>query len=725
MFPLSHRRRLTTVLVVPLTVGTLAGSALASADVASASAASPADAPASDPTTTGSTTTSTAPSVPPTTASLMTASTTTVPSTTVPSPTTTAPATTTVPPSTTTTTTTAPPPGPTLTVPSVTPTAVTPPRPVHSGALKRLPKTRPPAQSTADGQSDAVAPATSTPPPPETSYHLPVPATFLTANPAWLTGPATPASPPPPASPIALPVPAGTEVDAVTGGTVAPVDPTTVSLVGADGATYTYSGVTDGPPAGVVVTPGQRIGSAGATGITFGITVPDTSGQVCAVGALQAWSVNTSLDVHALPRTCASTAPPLASPSPALPPTTVLIVTDGAAGQTASDLTGALNSTQITSETLMLDDSQPAPAHVAQITAAQVAPANLVVMALGSATPAEASALVALLPANQQIFWVAPPIPASAAAMAPTQAAAYLSIVAAHPNLRVETLPNALNVVTTGAPNAPAPISWSDVGAKVVSSMVTGYAETAFQLPLASAKATSVLSYAEAQLGKPYVWAGAGPATFDCSGLTMMAFHQIGMEFVHNAYAQYEATKRYAVSTNALQPGDLVFFGPTEAGIHHVGIYVGANQFIDAPDTGSVVRFDTLGPGWDYFGATNPLALFSGAGGPSIGTAAGAGGLDSDHAFAMALSNATWDPSQYAFLVRLWNQESGWDPTSKNPTSGAFGIPQALPATKMASAGSDWATDPYTQILWGTGYIQGRYGTPAAAWAHEVAFGWY
>lgn len=601
------------------------------------------------------------------------------------------------------------------------PTAVPPVGPAHGGSRRAPHKTDAPADDT---QSGTGPPAAATPPAQETSYHVPVPANLLAANPAWLQNSAT-ATPPTPASPIALRVPAGTEVDAVTSGTVVPTDHTGFNLAGADGATYLYAGVAGAPPAGTVVAPGQRIGSAGPTGITFGIAIPDTSGQVCALGALQAWSVNSSLDVHALPRTCAPTAPVVSPPTPTPPPTNVLIVTDGAAGQTAANLNSSLSGTQVTSETLMVDESQPAQAQVDQITGAQLTPANLVVMALGSATSGEASTLMSLLPPGQQVLWVAPPVPASAVAAAPAQAAAYLSVVAAHPNLRVQTLPSALNVVTTGAANAPASASWSDIGAKVVSSMVSGYAETAFQLPLASAKATAVLSYAEAQLGKPYVWAGAGPATFDCSGLTMMAFHQIGMEFVHNAYAQYEATKQYAVSANALQPGDLVFFGPTEAGIHHVGIYVGDNQFIDAPETGSVVRFDTLGPGWDYFGATNPLALFSSAGGSPSATTAGPGGLDSDHAFAMAVSNATWDPTQYAFLVLLWNQESGWNPTSKNPTSGAFGIPQALPATKMASAGSDWATDPFTQILWGVGYIQGRYGTPAAAWAHELAFGWY
>ncbi|MDQ6837103.1 MAG: NlpC/P60 family protein [Actinomycetota bacterium] len=550
-----------------------------------------------------------------------------------------------------------------------------------------------------------------------------MPAALLTAHPEWLTGPSTNVDPLAAATPTALPVPAGTEVDAVTAGTVAGVDHTTVTIVGADGATYHYAGVAGAPAAGAAVTPGQRIGSAGPSGITFAISVPDTSGQVCATGALQAWSMNTSVDVHALPRTCALGHPIATPPAPAPPVTNVLIATDDASGKTAADLGGSLNGSQVRPEAVKLDGSQPAAAQAHQVMAAQVAPANLIVVALGAATPAGASALMASLPPAAQVLWVASPVPAKAAATAPAEAAAYLSVIAAHPNLRVETLPNALNVVTTGGPKVAAPSSWSDVGASVVSSMVTGYAQGAYQLPLASAKATAVLSYAEAQLGKPYLWAGAGPASFDCSGLTMMAFHQVGMELAHNAYAQYEATKQFAVSNNALQAGDLVFFGPTEAGIHHVGIYVGNNRFIDAPETGSVVRFDTLGPGWDYFGATNPLALSSGIGGS--GGMATSGGLDPDHAFAQALSNATWDPTQYAFLVLLWNQESGWNPTAKNPTSGAFGIPQALPATKMSSAGADWATDPYTQILWGIGYVQGRYGTPAAAWAHEVTFGWY
>ena len=63
--------------------------------------------------------------------------------------------------------------------------------------------------------------------------------------------------------------------------------------------------------------------------------------------------------------------------------------------------------------------------------------------------------------------------------------------------------------------------------------------------------------------------------------------------------------------------------------------------------------------------------------------------------------------------------------TAANPGSGAFGIPQALPGSRMASAGPDWQTNPATQITWGLGYIRDTYGSPCAAWSHEQAAGWY
>jgi hypothetical protein len=89
------------------------------------------------------------------------------------------------------------------------------------------------------------------------------------------------------------------------------------------------------------------------------------------------------------------------------------------------------------------------------------------------------------------------------------------------------------------------------------------------------------------------------------------------------------------------------------------------------------------------------------------------------------LGSYGWSSSQFSCLDSLWNQESGWNVYASNPTSGAYGIPQALPGSKMASAGSDWQTDAATQIRWGLGYIQSTYGSPCGAWAHEQADGWY
>lgn len=84
-----------------------------------------------------------------------------------------------------------------------------------------------------------------------------------------------------------------------------------------------------------------------------------------------------------------------------------------------------------------------------------------------------------------------------------------------------------------------------------------------------------------------------------------------------------------------------------------------------------------------------------------------------------------WGDDQFACLVALWNRESGWRVNAYNAGSGAYGIPQSLPGSKMASAGADWETNPATQITWGLGYISGRYGTPCGAWDHSNSVGWY
>ena len=111
---------------------------------------------------------------------------------------------------------------------------------------------------------------------------------------------------------------------------------------------------------------------------------------------------------------------------------------------------------------------------------------------------------------------------------------------------------------------------------------------------------------------------------------------------------------------------------------------------------------------------------------PSQATSAPAVPSGSAQQIAMGmLGSYGWSSSQFSCLSSLWNEESGWNVYATNPGSGAYGIPQALPGSKMASAGPDWQTDAATQIRWGLTYIQSLYGSPCGAWAHEEADGWY
>jgi hypothetical protein len=84
-----------------------------------------------------------------------------------------------------------------------------------------------------------------------------------------------------------------------------------------------------------------------------------------------------------------------------------------------------------------------------------------------------------------------------------------------------------------------------------------------------------------------------------------------------------------------------------------------------------------------------------------------------------------WTWRQFKYLNLLWDAESSWNVSAENPSTGAFGIPQAVPGSKMSAAGPDWQTDAATQIRWGLGYISAAYGSPRSAWEHEVTYGWY
>ena len=116
-------------------------------------------------------------------------------------------------------------------------------------------------------------------------------------------------------------------------------------------------------------------------------------------------------------------------------------------------------------------------------------------------------------------------------------------------------------------------------------------------------------------------------------------------------------------------------------------------------------------------GATALRSIVRNAPIPDVGSA---------KASALVLTTARgWEYAQFSCLVKLWERESNWKLTATNPSSGAYGIPQSLPASKMASAGADWRTNAETQIKWGIGYIEGRYGSPCAALAHSDENNWY
>jgi NlpC/P60 family len=176
--------------------------------------------------------------------------------------------------------------------------------------------------------------------------------------------------------------------------------------------------------------------------------------------------------------------------------------------------------------------------------------------------------------------------------------------------------------ILVGLPATPAPsrnvrtLSTSTVNDPLaIFAFIGGPSGPAFtpQLPLlypfgASTAGQRAAAIAERYLGVPYVWGGASPsAGFDCSGLTMFVYAQLGIHLSHYTGAQYN--EGIPVAPTDLQPGDLVFFDPSTAGPQHEGIYLGGNQFIQAPHSGSTVRVSSLAePAYalTYAGAVRP-----------------------------------------------------------------------------------------------------------------------
>ncbi len=127
--------------------------------------------------------------------------------------------------------------------------------------------------------------------------------------------------------------------------------------------------------------------------------------------------------------------------------------------------------------------------------------------------------------------------------------------------------------------------------------------------------------------------------------------------------------------------------------------------------------------------ATKPAAPVAASGTPAAGGAPIVVAAPPNPGTAQAIAynmlpSFGFSHNQFGCLNNIWSRESGWRYNAEN-ASGAYGIPQALPGSKMASAGADWLTNPATQIKWGIGYIKSTYGSPCSAWAFWQGHGWY
>jgi len=179
-----------------------------------------------------------------------------------------------------------------------------------------------------------------------------------------------------------------------------------------------------------------------------------------------------------------------------------------------------------------------------------------------------------------------------------------------------------------------------------------------------------------------------------------------------------------ATATDKVQTSTIsVALTPSQYGwLHAVQAFMIRQQLWPGPVRTEVLLSEQLPAPLAKPGPTGPAAV------PSTPAAPVAAPTPSGSAQQIALAMLAsygWSASQFTCLQPLWAHESGWNVYASNPGSGAYGIPQALPGSKMARAGPDWQTDAATQIRWGLNYIQATYGSPCAAWAHEQATGWY
>ena len=299
-----------------------------------------------------------------------------------------------------------------------------------------------------------------------------------------------------------------------------------------------------------------------------------------------------------------------------------------------------------------------------------------------------------------------------------------------------------------------------------------------------TASAAQIIKNAETQLGVPYVWGGESPGkAFDCSGLTQWAYSKAGVKIPRVAADQQKIGTK--VPVNKTQPGDLLFVGDPA---HHVVMSIGNGKIIEAPHPGSHVLERALNPS-EYTSATrivgsigNMNSLLNGNDDNSSGTlnnqqntlggdlgnlsgtseaaaiasalagstagipmvsqakntssttsagtgsnpkATGSNAKGHLQAYAKALLGKFGWSNQWDDFNSLEMSEAGWNVSATNKSSGAYGLAQALPASKYNSAGKDWKTSGETQLRWMMDYIKGRYGSPSAAWSFHQKNNWY
>lgn len=228
----------------------------------------------------------------------------------------------------------------------------------------------------------------------------------------------------------------------------------------------------------------------------------------------------------------------------------------------------------------------------------------------------------------------------------------------------------------------------------------------------------------------------AGPAGTMNTAATWIAHHLAGrlLEGIHNPGLSVK-------NGRGVRPS---FWGPQTWAAHRNHIHLAASGGMMGA-IANAVSSAVSGAGGAVAGGLRNLGFFdpgglAGFGGlkvPGYGSGSGAsagagtgtqGGASSVSAtgtrkLGLQMMSKRWGLSQWPFLNKLWTRESGWNPRAKNPSSGAFGIPQALPKSKLPAAGQ--RGDARSQIGWGLDYIGGRYGSPSAAWAHEQSHNWY